>query len=479
MFRALFSIYRPLFATTVIYMLQATEYNVKEYLKWFWCTNDFSRVMYRRQLVRTKPAKMLLLALWIGIFAQLAAGIWLLIWSLVDSKTGVPFIAVALIISPSIIWAHLIVIPLLLGRWFIINPKNWWTVRGSETVFANHPGTKIAVAGSYGKTTVKELLVTVLGEGKKVAATPGNKNVPSEHTKFARKLKGHEDILIIEYGEGGPGDVPRFAQTTHPNIGIIAGLAPAHLDKYKTVKEAGKDIFGLADYLKGKQVYVNGECDELKPFVKEKYNLYSRKGVLDWKIDDIKSTLDGVSFKMTSPRVTLNLNSKLVGQHQIGSLVLVVALAYQLGLTKEQIESGVAKTEPFEHRMQPQKIGSAWVIDDTYNGNIEGMKAGLNLLNELSAKRKIYITPGLVDQGSENARVHKDLGRAIARSKPDMTVLMKNSVADYINSGLKEGGYSGELLIEDDPLNFYTNLSQFVAAGDLVLMQNDWPDQYK
>jgi hypothetical protein len=59
-----------------------------------------------------------------------------------------------------------------------------------------------------------------------------------------------------------------------------------------------------------------------------------------------------------------------------------------------------------------------------------------------------------------------------------MTVLIKNSATDYILAGLKEGGYSGELLIEDDPLNFYTNLSQFVAAGDLVLMQNDWPDNY-
>jgi UDP-N-acetylmuramoyl-tripeptide--D-alanyl-D-alanine ligase len=460
-------------------MLQATEYDVTEYLKWFWRTNDFSKVMYRRQLVKTKPAKMLLSAFRAGIFLHIVASGYLFYRAIHihHSVSGV-VVAAAFLLSAPIIWAYLVTVPLFLGRWLIIKPRNWWITWRSKAIFANHTATKVAVAGSYGKTTVKELLVTVLSEGKKVAATPGNKNVPSEHAKFARKLKGDEEILIIEYGEGAPGDVPKFARITKPNIGVITGLAPAHLDKYKTLHRAGTDIFGLADYLKEEQVYVNGECDELKPFVKGKYHLYSNKGVLDWKVSDIKNSLDGVGFKMTSSDETLDLKSDLVGQHQIGSLVLVTALAYKLGLTKTQIENGVAKTKPFEHRMQPQKVGGAWVIDDTYNGNIEGMKVGLALLKELPAKRKIYVTPGLVDQGSETTRVHHELGKTIAKTDPDMTVLMKNSVTDYILDGLKEDGYKGELLIEDDPLNFYTNLNQFVATGDLVLMQNDWPDNY-
>jgi UDP-N-acetylmuramoyl-tripeptide--D-alanyl-D-alanine ligase len=479
MFRALFSIYRPLFATTIVYMLQSSEYNVSNYLKWFLRTNDFSKVMYRRHLVKTKPAKMLLNAFVLGVFLQVVVSGYLFYRTIHihHSITGSVIVA-AFLLSAPIAWAYLITVPLFLGRWLIIKPRNWWITWGSKTIFANHPATKIAVAGSYGKTTVKELLVTVLSEGKKVAATPGNKNVPSEHAKFARKLKGDEEILIIEYGEGAPGDVPKFARITRPNVGVITGLAPAHLDKYKTLHRAGTDIFGLADYLKGEQVYVNGECDELKPFVKEKYHLYSNKGVLDWKVSDIKSSLDGVSFKMANLNETLSLKSDLVGQHQISSLVLVAALAYQLGLSKAQIEKGVSKTKPFEHRMQPQKVDGAWVIDDTYNGNIEGMKAGLALLKELPAKRKIYVTPGLVDQGSETMRVHHELGKTIVKTDPDMTVLMRNSVTDYILTGLKEDGYGGELLIEDDPLNFYTNLSQFVATGDLVLMQNDWPDNY-
>jgi UDP-N-acetylmuramoyl-tripeptide--D-alanyl-D-alanine ligase len=123
-------------------------------------------------------------------------------------------------------------------------------------------------------------------------------------------------------------------------------------------------------------------------------------------------------------------------------------------------------------------MGGAWVIDDTYNGNIEGVRAGLQLLKELPAKRKMYVTPGLVDQGAETERVHLELGRLIAEAAPDMVVLMKNSVADFIQIGLQEGSFEGELRIEENPLKFYTNIAHITAAGDVVLMQNDWTDNY-
>jgi len=139
----------------------------------------------------------------------------------------------------------------------------------------------------------------------------------------------------------------------------------------------------------------------------------------------------------------------------------------------------VAKTVPFEHRMQPYTLNGAWVIDDTYNGNIEGVRAGTALLKSLDAVRKLYVTPGLVDQGHETKNIHEQMGVLIAAAKPDIVVLMKNSVTPYIEKGLKQGLFGGELRIETDPLGYYRNLDQHIATGDLVLMQNDWPDNYK
>jgi UDP-N-acetylmuramoyl-tripeptide--D-alanyl-D-alanine ligase len=480
MLGGLYALFGPRFANTVVYMLQSTEYQVGPYLRWFWRTQNFAHVMKRRQLDRTKAARWLSRAIAFGMAIQIVIGVRFILLGALGDMTGGVYFGLALLISYPVVWAHLAVIPLELGRIFVIRPKVARSIKHSEQLFRDHPGVKIAVAGSYGKTSMKELLLTVLSEGLSVAATPANKNVASSHAVFAGKLKGDEEVLIIEYGEAAPGDIVRFAKTTHPTHGIITGLAPAHLDHYKTLEAAGKDIFSLAEYLKGENVYANGDSLPMLPFIQHTpgVRVYDANGALGWRVKDLELSPTATSFKLAKGKQTLQLTSGLLGRHQVGPLSIAAVLALGLGLTQKQVEAGVAKTEPFEHRMQPRQLGGAWIIDDTYNGNLEGVRAGTELLASLSAKRKFYVTPGLVDQGEEKERVHVEMGELIAKAKPDVVVLMKNSVTAYIEEGLIKGGYNGEIQIEDEPLGFYKNLEHFVAAGDVVLMQNDWTDNY-
>jgi UDP-N-acetylmuramoyl-tripeptide--D-alanyl-D-alanine ligase len=427
----------------------------------------------------TRSAKLLLSFVQLGMLLQLIAAVGVFIMGTSQNNTSMVLVGIALLLGIPGLWGHAVVLPLLLGRIIITQPSHRLQIKRSHKVFSHHKALKIAVAGSYGKTTMKEMLATVLASGKKVAATPANLNVAISHARFAKNLNGNEEVLIIEYGEGAPGDVKRFAKATKPNIGIITGLAPAHLDKYKTLKRAGEDIFSLSKFVKDDDIYVNEESEAVKSFIKPGFKLYSADKAAGWSVQNIKISLNGTSFEIKKGRQTLKLKSQLLGRHQVGPLALVAALAYKLGLSAKQIETGIAKIEPFEHRMQLRHLSGASVVDDTYNGNIDGMKAGLDLLKELPAKRKIYITPGLVDQGAESGRIHQELGKLIARVNPDIVVLMQYSVTADIQKGLKTGNYKGRLILEDDPLNFYNNLEQFVAAGDLVVMQNDWPDQYK
>jgi UDP-N-acetylmuramoyl-tripeptide--D-alanyl-D-alanine ligase len=477
MIRELISIYRPSYPKVLVYMLQSSEYRATPYLQWLRRTKDFTRVMHRRTLDRTKAARLLLLALRAGIALQLLLGLLLIYlggWHHLGG--GIP-LGLAVIISYPLVWAYLLVVPLVAGRELVQAPNEQKAVHTSRAHFAKHGGIKIAVAGSYGKTTMKELLNTVLSQGLNVAATPANKNVSSSHAQFAKKLSGDEDVLIIEYGEGAPGDVARFAAITQPTHAVITGLAPAHLDQYKTLAAAGEDIFSLATYLGGKNVYVNNDSPEVAPFLKKPYKLFDSSGALGWKTSQVKVSLEGTSFYLEKGKKSLHLHSDLLGRHHVGYLSLVAALGIELGLTDKQVIDGIAATKPFEHRMQPYQLSGAWIIDDTYNGNLEGIKAGTQLLKDLPAKKKWYVTPGLVDQGEESQRVHKQVGQLIAAAKPDVVVLMENSVTKYIQEGLK-GKYGNQIIIESDPLEFYTNLSHRVAQGDLVVMQNDWTDNY-
>jgi len=476
--KGLLSLYSLSYPTILVYMLQACEYQVEPYLKWYWRTKNFNEVMKRRHLELTRSARSLLLALRLGMTLEILVGVALIYLGIWHNLAGGVAFGAGIIVAYPVVWAHMLILPLLIGRYSVSAPATKKAVKRSEAVFAASPAIKIAVAGSYGKTTMKELLRTVLSQEKIVAATPANKNVSISHAHFAAKLKGDEEILIIEYGEGAPGDVARFSELTHPTHGVITGLAPAHLDKYKSLKAAGEDIFSLADYLKGKNVYVNGESSETESFLKPSYKTFSEAGALGWKTRDIEIGYEATRFSLVKANKSLELTSGLIGRHQISYLAFVSAFALELGLSHEAVIRGIAQTLPFEHRMQPYQLADAWIIDDTYNGNIEGIRAGTRLLAELPATRKIYVTPGLVDQGEENERVHKEIGKLIAGSNPDLIVLMQNSVTDLIQDGLNGGKYKGEVRIESNPLDFYTNLNHFVASGDLVMLQNDWTDNY-
>jgi UDP-N-acetylmuramyl pentapeptide synthase len=476
--KRLLSQYSYKYPAAMVYMLQSTEYQVKPYLAWYGRVGSFSSVMKRRTLEKTSAARMLRLGLTLGILLQVIAGVALFKYGQNEGSLILQVAGILLVLVYPQTWARLVVLPLWLGKTLITDPKHRKQIAASELIFRDHPAVKIAVLGSYGKTTMKELLHTVLSAEKNVAATPANKNVPVSHALFARKLTGDEDVLVIEYGEGAPGDIPRFAKVTHPSLAVITGLAPAHLDQYPTFEAAAEDLFSINQYVEPAEVYVNVEPLAVKPYVQSANIKYDRHNVGDWTISHIKVDIDGTSFELIHGSTHLKLKSGLIGAHQVGPLATVAVIAHQLGVSDKAIERGIAQTTAFEHRMQARPLHGGWILDDTYNGNIEGVKAGLEVLKTLQAKRKVYVTPGLVDQGVETEYVHIEMGKAIAAANPDKVVLMQNSATEHIQKGLHDGGYNGSVQLEADPLDFYTNIEHFIAAGDLVLMQNDWTDNY-
>lgn len=463
----------PAYPRALVYMLQSTEYETSAYLRWWWRTRDFTTVAYRRNLDHTRAAFVLLGGLYVCTLLYILIISWL-------AFSGSILLACVLVVLYPFALSHAVILPIWLGRIFIVDPRRRKEIQRSERIFAEQSKNSsiIAIVGSYGKTSMKELLYTVLSGHLKVAATPANKNVAISHARFANSLAGDEDVIIIEYGEGAPGDIARFARVTHPTHAIITGIAPAHLDHYKTLDAAARDILSITQFVPTEQIFANNNSDYVRQYATGKIAKYDNTQAFGWKISDATISISGTSFTMRRNNMTIKINSGLLGEHNIGPLACVAALAYEFGMSAAQIEDSVTQTKPHEHRMQPYRIGRAWVIDDTYNGNIEGILAGTKFLSAVSAVRKIYVTPGLVDQGEETIPVHVRMGECIAAAAPNLVVLMNNSVTEYIREGLKNAKYEGDVRIEDDPLTFYQNLSHFVADGDVIMMQNDWTDNY-
>lgn len=462
-FLSYFSIRLPI---NLVYMLQQVEYEPAKFIDWLKRLPNLDKVMYRKQLVFTKKAlalvfwQYLLSLIFAAIVGTIAASIGL-IWVLL------------ILIFPLVNLVGLLM-AVMAGQ--IISRATFGSqIQAAQTIFNAHKGVKVAILGSYGKTTMKELLFTVLNEGKKVKATPGNKNVAISHARWAKKLSGDEDVLLIEFGEAKPGDIAEFARNTSPNTAVITGLAPNHLDKYQNLEALKEDLGSIGNFVKDEKIYLNADAKSIS----DKFVLFGEAGTEEVKISGVKVAIDGMKFTATlKSGETISLTTDLVGRHLLGPLALCMQLALKLGLDKTQIKTGIAKTKPFEHRLQPRQLSGAWIIDDTYNGSLEGFRAGLRLLKELPATRKIYVTPGLVDQGVQNEAVHQEIGKLIAEAKPDKVILFKNSVSSFIMDSLKNSKFQGEIEVQTNALEFYTNLEHTLASGDLVLLQNDWTDNY-
>ena len=252
-----------------------------------------------------------------------------------------------------------------------------------------------------------------------------------------------------------------------------------NLEKFGTLDRTAKTIYELAEWLKDKPVYVNGENELAKKNALSKHILYGRNGVADWRVENTKTGLHGTSFDFAKGAETFRISSSLLGRHNIGPLIAAADIAFRLGLSERQVVSGLSKTRPFEHRLNP-RIDRDGVItlDDSYNGNPDGARAVIDFLATLSEHRRFYVTPGLVEMGDRTEFVHKEIGRRIAKAGIEKVVLISNSVTPFIEKGLTDSGYKGEILWFNDALSAYAALSGMTARGDVVVLQNDWPDQY-
>jgi len=470
--------YHPSFVRALVYMLQASEYNTEDYLAWVGRTKDFRTVEKRKQLKFTGKA----LALFISAWILTAIAVLIVIFGLTGGDEIANLFAILVLFGFPYALPYVLLLPLFIIK-MVQLPVEGILIAQAKAKLKKHPAFKIAIAGSYGKTSMREILKTVLSEGKRVVAPGGSENTPIGIARFVSRLRGDEEVLIFELGEYYPGDIKELSEMVRPDLGVITGVNEAHLSKFKTVEAATNTIFELADFLGGKPLYVNADNEIAKNKIEKGPIFFSRKGVFpmagEWKVVAAETSLDGTSFVLEHDDEKINAQSKLLGLHNVGPLAAAIHIAKRVGLTNLEIESGVSKTVAFPHRLQRREdTGGVITLDDSYNGNPDGVKAVIEFLGSIENHRRWYVTPGLVEMGEKSEEIHRNVGKQLAQAGIEKVVLIKNSVTPWIEEGLQENSFGGEIIWYEDALDCYNSLPHMTIAGDIVLLQNDWPDQY-
>lgn len=349
------------------------------------------------------------------------------------------------------------------------------------------PGlTRIGVTGSYGKTSVKHILGTLLSERYPTLITPASFNTPMGVSRAIReKLTPSYQVFVGEMGARHVGDIKEMCRLVRPTIGVITSIGPQHLETFKTQERITKTKYELIEALpKDSHSFFpddDGICYGLyQKTEKPKTLVGMTNDRADVWCEDVSVSPSGSDFTLcVRDKGTIHCQTRLLGEHNIQNILLACAVCDHLGLTLKQISHGVSKLEPVKCRLELIAVpGSFTIINDAFNSNPNGAKAALRVLAGFP-KRRIVITPGMVELGEKEADYNRAFGRQLAQSA-DVVILIGKKRVKPILEGLREAGFPDDAVHQVPTLTESTTLlHSFVQKGDTVLYENDLPDNYQ
>ena len=342
---------------------------------------------------------------------------------------------------------------------------------------------KIAITGSYGKTSVKNYLCTILQEKFNVFATPASFNTPMGICKSVRMLTDEHQIFIAEMGARRKGDIKELAQIINPDYAIMNGIVGQHMETFGSLSVIQKTKYELVENMSdGVVAYTidndNTAClfDNCKiKSIACGLNLSKNPTVY---AKDLSVTQKGSYFTLVIGDSEIKCYTKLLGTHNISNICLASAIAYELGLGLNEISAGISRLTPVNHRLNIIETNkNITIIDDSYNSNPRGFDAALEVLN-LFEGRKIVVTPGIVELGVNEYLENYELGKKLV-NKSDIVILVGRIGALIIKNGLVEGGFALENIIQATTLDqAIKKLNEILRDGDVVLFENDLPDKF-
>lgn len=346
---------------------------------------------------------------------------------------------------------------------------------------------RIGITGSYGKTSVKHILGTILSEKYPTLITPASFNTPMGVTRAIReRLTPSYQVFVGEMGARHVGDIKEMCRLVRPTIGIITSVGPQHLETFKTVERVASTKYELIQALpsKGSHAYFYDDGGLARSLYekteKPKTLCGAEADAADVWYSDVSVSKDGSAFTLhIRDRGSVECRTRLLGEHSIHNILLAAAVASDLGLTLKQIAHGVEKLQPVKNRLElMSRPGGFTIINDAFNSNPMGAKAALQVLSQFP-QRRIVITPGMVELGRDEGEYNKAFGRQMAACA-DIVILVGKNRVKPIMEGLSEAGFNQENIHRVDSLAESTaTLHGLVRPTDTVLYENDLPDHYQ
>jgi len=337
----------------------------------------------------------------------------------------------------------------------------------------------VAITGSNGKTTTKEMVATILSRSWKVLKNHGTFNNLVGVPLTLLQLDSSHEAAVIEMGMNQPGEIERLTEIVQPSLGMITNIQPAHLEglgDLNSIQAAKGALF--AGMAATGTIVVNQDDPRV---LHEASGFPGRKVGFSSKGDSAEVCLErvlgvdgeGSRFLLRLPEETLEIHLPVLGFHHIKNAVAAAAVAWALDLPANTIGDALGSFQPVEKRMEVLTLpGDIHLINDTYNANPGSMAAALETLMQVKRQGRAFAVLGdMLEMGDESAFLHRKVGMIAAKEGVDHLLAMGKQ-ASHLLAGAAEGGMEKDQLSEaGDHEQLAAHVYSLLAAGDWVLVK--------
>ena len=342
----------------------------------------------------------------------------------------------------------------------------------------------IGVTGSFGKTSTKYAVTTILSQKYNTLMTPESFNTTMGVVRtINEKLSPMHHLFVCEMGAKYVGDIKEITDIVAPKYGVLTAIGPQHLDTFKSLENVSKAKLELVGALPKDTgiAFVNWEDENIRKVKFDKTIVkYGLSEDADYYATNIETGERGSTFDVVIPgKESIKIKTKLLGKLNILNVVSAVAVADKLGLSPEEIKVGAKYLKAVPHRLElKQNPNGCIIIDDAYNSNIKGATMALEVLKSFENRKRILITPGIVDLGDKANEINKELGKKAAESS-DFIILVGAKQAIPIFEGVQEMKYPKQnVYIANNLEDALKKMNQIIDSNSVVLLENDLPDNY-
>ncbi len=334
-------------------------------------------------------------------------------------------------------------------------------------------GTFISITGSNGKTTTKEILVTMMAKRYHVHYNEKNLNNLIGVPMGILAIAGDPEICIFELGTNMPGEIRKLAIATDPDASLITNVNPSHLEGLASIEGILEEKLDLFRYTReGGKVFVNAD----DPAITGRYHDSGRTAVTFGIDNDAQFHLsvekdlgwEGSAISIASPTGEIKAKTALLGRHNLYNILAAAAIASAMGVEGALIAEAVEAFRSYDKRFQPVKTPKGYVIiDDTYNANPSSMQWAIGTLAGLPAPgKRVAILGGMKELGKDSARYHRELGTHLKEAGIGLVVLLGEETRETFE---ELGG--ARAAIFDDKKKLIEYAASQLNAGDTVLVK--------